>query len=537
MAKKNKNPNAKYAFWGLILSLAACIATAFLGLFQGMIAGGLYTPENEKLVPNLIYTGIALIVLGLASYMLLDPDSTRKFFTGRQYRYGSNSLILTIATIGILVVVNSFIYVNPLGWDLQVDMTEDKSNTLAPETLQALATLPEKVTAVAFYSQNLDSTSARELLEDFKVNSNGKFEYQFFDPDLNPLAAREAGVTGDGKILLQMGDKKEIANNADETEMTRTMIRLIDSTPRAVYFLTGHGEASIDDTQTGMSIAKTTLENKNYTVASLNLLSENKIPDDALAVIIAGPNKPVSASEVKMLKDYLSKGGSIVVLQNPRIFTEFGDAADPLGDYMKSTWGIVFDNDVIIDLNSPQPEALLAVSAYANQHPITQNLSNNYAVIMQQAISLSIETKEGITQTPLLQTSENSWGETEFSDSPDQKIQKDEGKDIPGPLNMAVAAEDPATKARVVVFGNSLFASDTGFDAYGNGNIFINAVDWAAEQDNLINITPRDTVTRTLRSDITQGKIIMLILVVIFIIPGLIIAMGIGTWLSRRRKG
>ena len=99
-------------------------------------------------------------------------------------------------------------------------MTEDKSNTLAPETLQALATLPEKVTAIAFYSTSLDSSSAEELLLKFKTNSKGKFDYTFVDPDQDPVAAREAGITGDGKIMLQMGETKEIASFASETELT-----------------------------------------------------------------------------------------------------------------------------------------------------------------------------------------------------------------------------------------------------------------------------------------------------------------------------
>ena len=63
-------------------------------------------------------------------------------------------------------------------------------------------------------------------------------------------------------------------------------------------------------------------------------------------------------------------------------------------------------------------------------------------------------------------------------------------EDNPGPLTMAVAGENSSTSGRVVVFGNSFFATNEAFDAYGNGNIFVNSVDWAAEQENLINITP-----------------------------------------------
>jgi len=205
-----------------------------------------------------------------------------------------------------------------------------------------------------------------------------------------------------------------------------------------------------------------------------------------------------------------------------------------LAKYLASDWGITLEEDIIIDLNSQQP--LNAISASANPHPITQNLSGNYIVIMPQARSLSVQsTIEGITQTPLLLTSPNSWGEKNFTNAEGTQISFDP-EDLPGPLAMAVAGENTTTKGRVVVFGNSVFASDQGFDAYGNGNIFINSVDWAAEQENLINITPNTPKTRTFTPP-SQLQWIVILLGSVLLIPGLIIGAGISTWLSRRRQG
>src|SRR6185369_1715771 len=105
-----------------------------------------------------------------------------------------------------------------------------------------------------------------------------------------------------------MGEKKEIASFASETELTSTLIRLISGKPRAVYFLEGHGEAVLESAngdEISYSIAKGTLEAKNYTVKGLNLLTADGIPEDALAIIIAGPQKPVSQREVDLLKKYV----------------------------------------------------------------------------------------------------------------------------------------------------------------------------------------------------------------------------------------
>jgi ABC-type uncharacterized transport system involved in gliding motility auxiliary subunit len=532
MAGNKKTPSAQYAFIGLILALIACVSTGLIGAAKGMLAIKMFTLENVDGLNLALQISIALLIVGLAAYAIMAPDTVRRFLTGRQARYGSNSLILTVAFLGIIFVANYIVFQNPKSWDL----TKDKSNTLAPETLQALETLPEKVTATAFYSASLNSASADELLLKFKTNSGGKFDYTFVNPDMDPISAREAGITGDGKILLQMGETKEIASYADESELTRTLIRLISPEARTVYFLEGHGEPTLDSSgDVNFSTAKSTLESKNYTVSGLNLLSTNSIPEDALAVIIAGPMKPLSDSEVSLLKDYVSAGGSLVVMEDPTFVTEFGDSPDPLAKYLTSDWGITLNGDIVIDLVNTQ-NALQAVSSQVGQHPITQNLTQNYIVILPQARSLSIAAEvENVTQTPIILTTEQSWGETELV-AGDEQPTFDAEKDFPGPLNLAIAGENTATKGRVVVFGNSVFATNEGFDAYGNGNMFINSVDWAAEQEDLLNITPREQTLRTFTPPTNAGFIIMII-VAIIVLPGMVVFAGVSSWLARRKRG
>jgi hypothetical protein len=215
MAKKTNTP-ARYAYIGLIVALIAFVATGFIGLFKGVIGLGLYTPQDPQPINIALSISAGLIIVGLAAFAIMDPNRVRRFLTGRQARYGSNALILALAVIGIIVVANVLVYQNPQ----KLDLTENKVHTLAPETLQALATLPDKVQAIAFFSSRLPSVEADKLLADFKANSKGKFDYRFVDPDLDPVQARQAGITGDGKIMLMIGDRKEIASSASETELT-----------------------------------------------------------------------------------------------------------------------------------------------------------------------------------------------------------------------------------------------------------------------------------------------------------------------------
>jgi ABC-type uncharacterized transport system involved in gliding motility auxiliary subunit len=64
----------------------------------------------------------------------------------------------------------------------------------------------------------------------------------------------------------------------------------------------------------------------------------------------------------------------------------------------------------------------------------------------------------------------------------------------------------------------------------------VNAIDWAAEQENLINLTPRPTTTRLLSppQTLTRG----LILLGAVIVPaGLVLVGGVWTWIARRKRG
>jgi ABC-type uncharacterized transport system involved in gliding motility auxiliary subunit len=533
----HKNSAARYAFIALIVAALGCVATGLLIVVQGAVGLKLYTPPSPDYFLRWIGVSVAVLVLGLAVYAILNPAGVRRILTGRQARYGSNAIIMALAFLGILGVVNWMAYNNPKSWDF----TEDKQHTLAPQTIQALASLPGKVEAIAFYSAQTPTDTAKQLLNDFKSNSKGKFDYKFVDPNADPVLAKQYGITGDGKIVLVMGKTSETAAFADEQDLTQAMIRLISPEARVVYFLTGHGEPDINGTETtAISRIRTTLESKNYTVKTLNLAATHQIPADAKAIIEAGPTNPMLPDEVTVLKAYLDKGGSLVVLEDSPVLNKLGGGTDPLGDYLKSGWGITLDNDVVLDPNpnNPTGSGLNAISAsYSQDSPITQHTTLITAMPEARSLTISKTPPQGITVTPLITTSNVTWGETDLAAIQNQQQPTFDAKtDIAGPLTLAAAAENPATNSRVVVFGNAVFVSDKNFDFAGNGDIFINSVDWAAQQGQLINITPHTPTSRTFNPP-GQLQFILLAIGSIIVIPGLVVAAGLSNWLARRRRG
>jgi len=534
---KNLSKKFPYEKIALIVSLVALVATVLLALVKGTMALKMFTPENPDSYTMALTISAGITLLGLAVYALLAPDNVRKFLTGRQARYGSNALVMILAFVGIIIVANYLGFKNPVDpWDL----TEDKQNTLSPEMINVLENLPEKISATAYYSQ-ASTAEAQSLLDNMKVNSKGNFDYRFVDPVANPLDAKNAGVTGDGKIVLTLGDHSEIADYADESEMLRAINKLLNPEQRTVYFLAGHGERDINGSdQSAMNRARETLENKNYTVKILNLLADNRIPEDARAIIIAGPTKQLSAVEVGLLNQYTRQGGALVVLEDPVPFTDYGDETDPLADSLDRVWGIRLRNDFVVDTASTVNQNAVGAS-YNPSHPIS-NAMNMYTIFpMARSIELTTEKNEGLpTLTSLVETSPEaqSWGETDFSvlDQSTASVSLDPEKDTPGPLTLVASGENLENKGRVVVFGNSVFATDEAFDAYGNGDLFIKAVDWAAGDDAPIDITVRPTTQRIFNPP-AQIQWVVILISSVCLLPGIVLGAGIWAWYSRKRRG
>jgi ABC-type uncharacterized transport system involved in gliding motility auxiliary subunit len=526
-----RNPK-KLSILGVWISGFALLVTILLLIVKLLVIAKIYTLPNVLVFNWVLWISAGLFFLGLAFFALLDPQRVRELLTGRQARYGSNAAIMLLAFVGILFVINLLVLQNP---GKPMDFTEDKQNSLAAETLATLNALPTSVQATAFYTSQTPSDSALKLLENYKNLSVGKFDYTLIDPDQNPLAARQAGITGDGKIYLQMGDQHEIVSYASEQEITSALVRLMNPGQRTIYFLTGHGERDIQNAgDTTFTFVKSALEAKNYTVQSLNLIAQNRIPDNATVIIIAGPNQPISATEQTLLQDYVSNGGAMIVMVEPTPLTQFGTSPDPIAAYLAVNWGITFDNDIVIDTNTSEP--IYAVAASYGTHPITEKLQGLVSFF---PTSRSLSISPNLTNEPtiLVSTIDSAWGETDFASMQvNGQVIYDQGVDFPGPLTLATAAEDTTSGSRIVVFGDTDFATNVFFNQYANGDILINAVDWAAGQEQLINLTTPSAISRTLSLPSSLWLMIMAISF-LCILPGLVIAGGVISWLIRRSRG
>jgi ABC-type uncharacterized transport system involved in gliding motility auxiliary subunit len=105
-------------------------------------------------------------------------------------------------------------------------------------------------------------------------------------------------------------------------------------------------------------------------------------------------------------------------------------------------------------------------------------------------------------------------------------------KDAKGPLTLAAAASNSQTGARLVVFGNSTFAINAVTSQPGNVDLFLNSVNWLAEQESQITIRPKPFQTRQLV--LNNLQVIQIFGMSVVLMPLAVLVVGAMVWWRRR---
>jgi ABC-type uncharacterized transport system involved in gliding motility auxiliary subunit len=181
----------------------------------------------------------------------------------------------------------------------------------------------------------------------------------------------------------------------------------------------------------GLSQAVSALKDKNFIAQPLNLADRAEVPEDASLVVVAGPERPLFEGETQALRNYLSTGGSVLLMVDPD--------TNPGLDSLLADWGVKLDNQIAIDASGQGRSVGLGpatplVTNYGN-HPITRDFGSGFSFY---PLARPVETKpvEGVKETPLVKTNEQSWGE---STPQKQPLEFEPKSDRPGPLTLGVA--------------------------------------------------------------------------------------------------
>jgi len=485
-------------------------------------------PALSRFWGPLVAVGIVLIVISWLPALAGAPRA----LGARTMRYGLNAATTIVLVIGVVSFVEALSYRH----NARLDLTENRRNSLSPQTIQLLRTLTTSVNAVGFFRTDQPGKRvAEDLLKQYARYAGAKFTWRVLDPDREPGIARRYGVEQYGTIVLETKTRSEKVNDAEEEKLTNGLLKVTRAGKRVVYVVQGHGEHDLTNTdRPGFSEARTAMERSNYDVKALPLAREGKIPDDAAVVVIAGPRTDLFPPEVDALDGYLARGGKLLVMIDPPFPQPVpeGWAKQLLGKY-----GVVLADDLMIEL-SPigrlfgiGPEVPIVQQYEA--HAITRDLNGVMTLFpLTRSLDAVKTLPPGVSVQPLARTSVDSWGETDRAELAQGQAKVDP-QDLRGPRTVAeVATKD---KARIVVYGTSNVATNQFLNLQGNRDFFLNTVSWLAEEESQIAVRPKDTRQTPVFLSAQQAQAVFWLPVVV--LPGIVLAGGVAAFVRRRSAG
>ncbi|HET9369922.1 MAG TPA: Gldg family protein [Vicinamibacterales bacterium] len=526
-----------FGWLGLVLVLAA-LALRFI------------RPEMESTRYGLTVAG--LVVTGL--YVLSQWRDIARSFQGRNVKYGSIAAGSVVIFLAILIGINWIGSRQNKRWDL----TSEQQFSLSDQSKQVVAELQKPLHVIVFYDGGQSrENDYRDKLDQYAYMST-QISVEYMDAMRDPTRAQGLGVNQLPTVILQYDGRTERSTSVDEQSLTNALKKVVLGQTKKVYFLQGHGERDITGGQDpgGYSGAATALKDDNFETAPLVLAQAGKVPDDATVIVAAGPTSDFLAGELDLIKAYLAKGGKLLLMIDP---VAPDQKSEPTGAIaLAAEWGAKVGNDLIVDasglgqLVGGGAETPVAMPA---AHPITNNFREMSAFRVARSVTPIEGGANGHFPQKVVESGPQSWAETDLkglysSGRPEKQLDKG---DTAGPLPIAVAvsaavttpapppaadgttpppADAPKPETRVVIVGDSDFAGNRMMGIPGNRNLFLNMVNWLAQQENLIAVRPNNPGTTPFAMTLDQANQIMWL--TIFIIPGLLLAYGVRVWWKRR---
>ena len=524
-------------------------------------------------VGPLVIGNVVLGALLTAVYVSTNLDVFRRFAGSRSTGLLAMTVVSVVIVVGLVGVANYLAFKNPK----ELDLTGDKLYTLSDQTKGVLSRLDKDVHVYAFYtSTDRELGTVQEILRRYAAVSP-KLTFEMVDPQARPELVKKYTITERGpRLVITAGSEDARAKDPSEEELTNGIVKVAQTTSKVIYFLTGHGENDIDDGQNaeGTKAAADGLRAEGYTVEKLSLIkgsevqkgakitltpaakdakpekapgaalphgqgeNELAIPQNAAAVVVGGARSALLGPEVAALETYVQKGGRLIALIEP-------DSDAGLGTLLKQ-WKIEPETDLVVDTNPLNrlmgfgAAAVLVQPTEAQQgHPAVKALVAPAMLMAARSLKVASGGLPGVEASVLLESGESAWGETNYKSGSAQLDTKDNA----GPVSMGVIAVKPvgdndkrSDEGRILALGDSEWIDNKYLGVQGNRDLFLNAVNWLAEEQQRIAIHAKKRGTSTLGLELDGSQFAELKFFSLYLGPVLLVALGLGIVLIRRRN-
>lgn len=534
-----------------------------VGLFALIAAGISYAvlkPEGFDWVAMVALGGAAGVGVWFATYWSTLKELGDDSSVGRT----AVSLFAIVLAFGIAAVAN----VATHRYDKRWDLTKDKRYSLSQQSVDIASKLSRDVQVDAFFTTGSpDESNFKNLMEGYQEHST-LLKVNFHDPYSDPLLAEQMKILSDrGTVVLKSGEQTQrLETTFGEEAFTNALVRVTSDVFHTVCAVSGHGERDTDDEygQDGLGFAKIKLEGQNYRVSKLSLLEKQPTPAECEIVLVAGPQAELAPNERDRLARYVAAGGGLVAMLDPL------QTPETAADFAR--YGLKVGNDVVVEgdpnrqFQGGNPTMVLLDPESFDFSPITEKLRGVSVLVMARSVGKGDDVA-GLNVQVLAHGTDASWGETTLAD-PNVPAVADPGQDIVGKvpliasvevtdpaairtttdaalpagaapgLNVATPAADgpapePKAGGKVVVFGDSDFASNLWFTKLTNQDLFLNSVAWMAGEKDQLAIRANEAAKGKL--ELSMLSVLVSSLVSVLVLPGLGVLGLVGTWMYRRK--
>ena len=471
----------------------------------------------------------------------------------------------TMTFLLIAIIIAVFIAINIMMQKLELaplDFTQEKLYTLTDESKERVKNIDKNVTI--YFVGYTDENSTLDLAKQYK-KANEKIVAEAVDANNRPDLANKYGIeSGTQGIIVECGDRSKVLTENDlitydtstyetisiaEEKLTSSIISVTSGKVPKVYFLTGYSEFSLNE---NMNYLNVYLENEINEIATLNILTTGKIPDDCDTLVITTPNRDFDEMATNAIMTYIQSGRNILWLN--AAITSQKDM--PNVNKILANYGVKpFEVGIIRETNADKmitnsPDLILPDIQNAT---VTEDLYNTTGIIFINATKINIDVDQleelKVEETDLLLASESSYFRTNFNVKTNIAMEEEEkGTFVVGAeLEKTIQEANEETgeggiTSKLIIYGENYFISDYPLSqnsqyaaiqlATYNKDLVLNGIAYLVDREE--DITARkDTGRVTYTATGTQDTIIQII---IFVVPITIILVGIVVWQVRRRK-
>jgi ABC-type uncharacterized transport system involved in gliding motility auxiliary subunit len=421
------------------------------------------------------------------------------------------------------------------------DLTPTRALSLSPVTKNVMTQVDGPLQITVFFRRGTREQYAA-LLDRLRAETP-HLTYELLDLDRYPERGRSLGVTKHGQASITYQGRHTVAMALPEEQLAGGILNVVRGRQRRVLFTTGHGERQPGGDQRSLGRLVSSLDTENYRADPISL-ADGPIPEDADLIVVAGPQLDFQPNELRALAAYLKGGGGVLLLLDP--------VSLPNLSAMLASIGIRLGDDIVYD---PEKRVLgtdglaAIVENFRKGNPISEPANNpiESGVVLPSARTVDVTGQQvpGVAAESIARTGESAWAMTDLDRARRGETPSIVTKDEQGPLSLMVVAEVGAgspddRRGRLVVIGDTDFATDAYLDVLGNRDVIMNALAWASHEGALAGDRPADApeVQRPLSPLVlTEAQAHALLVGVAVVQPAFVLVLGLVLVGMRRRRG